>query len=308
MAATPFSIDESLFSRLKDKVVIITGTPTLSTTKHKLTSPGGSTGIGRATVSLFAAHGAHVTVADLNTAETPIPGTAFVELDVTSWKSLANLFKETSAKHGRIDIVFANAGVAMTDNYVDSKVGSDGEVIEPTHRTLEINLKACINTVVLALHYMKSQPHGGSVVVTASASSYQRFIATDYTAAKHGVLGLMRGLVDQLPANVRINAIAPSWTDTRIVPREALAEIGVSVQGTEVVARSVGVLAVDESRCGETVYSSNGVYREIEGPVLRATREVIGEKVDEGKAALRMMKTGAGFGRLKLGARAQEGY
>ena len=208
---------------------------------------------------------------------------------MTSWSSLAELFKATHAEYGRIDIVFANAGIGPSDSYVDLKQSPDGEVQEPSHRTLDINLKACTNTVVLGVHYMKSQPSGGSIVVTASASSYQRFIASDYAIAKHGVLGLMRSLVDQLPPHrIRINAIAPSWTDTRLVPEEALAKAGIKVQSPSVVARSVGILAVDEGRHGECVYSCEGIYRELEGPVLKATKQAIGEEVDEGEAALRL--------------------
>ena len=196
-------------------------------------------------------------------------------------------------------MVFANAGVAMSDNYLECKVDEDGEVVEPSHRTMEINLKGCINTVVLGMHYMKMKGQG-SIIVTASASSYQRFIASDYATAKHGVLGLMRSLVDQLrPLGIRVNAIAPSWTDTRIVPREALAKVGVKVQGAEVVARSVAVLAVDKDRHGETIYSSGGVYREVEGPVLKATREILDEEVDEGEAVLRMLKAGSGLDKLR---------
>jgi NAD(P)-dependent dehydrogenase (short-subunit alcohol dehydrogenase family) len=204
-----------------------------------------------------------------------------------------SLFKDTRAKYGRIDVVFANAGVTRLDSYVDAKLDAEGEVLEPSHRTIEINLKACINTVVLAVHYMKGQENGGSIIVTASASSYQRFIASDYAIAKHGVLGLMRSLVDQLPPlKMRINAIAPSWTDTGMVPTEELRKVGVKVQSPQVVARSVAVLAVDEKRHGETIYSNDGLYKEIEGPVLKATKEILDAEVDEGEAVLRILKPG----------------
>lgn len=193
--------------------------------------------------------------------------------------------------------MFANAGVAMSDNYLDAKLDPEGEVLEPSHRTIDINLKACINTVVLAVHYMKAQENGGNIIVTASASSYQKFVASDYATAKHGVLGLMRSLVEQLPpVNVRINAIAPSWTDTKIVPKEALERVGVTVQSTEVVARSVAVLAVDEARHGQTIYSSAGVYKEIERPVLKATREILDD--DEGDDVLKMLRAGSGIDQL----------
>ena len=171
-------------------------------------------------------------------------------------------------------MVFANAGVAMSDNYLECKVDEDGEVVEPSHRTMEINLKGCINTVVLGMHYMKMKGQG-SIIVTASASSYQRFIASDYATAKHGVLGLMRSLVDQLqPLGIRVNAIAPSWTDTRIVPREALAKVGVKVQGAEVVARSVvgGLPAATKGMKRVEDLSKQGVG----GEVVRKMRGLAG--------------------------------
>lgn len=84
---------------------------------------------------------------------------------------------------------------------------------------------------------------------------------------KHGVLGLLRGLHPNLHPNlpVRINAIAPSWTDTGIVPREILAILGEgNYQSADVVGRSVTFLMTDEKRHGELIYIDRGEFRDLE--------------------------------------------
>lgn len=137
---------------------------------------------------------------------------AFQKTDVTSWAELSALFKLALMKHKQIDGVFANAGITGRNTYLEERLDESGDLLEPDHLVLEINLKAVVNTTALAIHYMKKQVSGGSVVLTASASSFQRFRLGDYTTAKHGVLGLMRSLEPILHPTlpIRINAIAPS--------------------------------------------------------------------------------------------------
>ena len=84
---------------------------------------------------------------------------------------------------------------------------------------------------------------------------------------KHAVLGLMRSLTGhlypQLP--IRINAIAPSWTDTGILTPAVLAAIGEgNCQSADVPARSATVLMADKRRHGELVYSERGHFTEME--------------------------------------------
>jgi hypothetical protein len=105
----------------------------------------------------------------------------------------------------------------------------------------------------------------------------------------------MRSLLDQLPTNVpiRINCIAPSWTETGLVPKDALAKIGVAVQSAHVAALSVGLLAVDENRHGQTIRSSEGVYSEIEEPILKATENILAEDILEGEALKKLVAMSA---------------
>ena len=131
-------------------------------------------------------------------------------------------------------------------------------------------------------------------MLTASASSFQRFRAVDYTCAKHGVLGLMRGMAPLLGSqgkggsyegvhNVRINAIAPSWTNTGIVPGRIIEQVaGIKVQEPLDVARSVADLFADESRHGQLIYSVEGRYSEIEEAVLlKIVESIVGETGEE---------------------------
>lgn len=120
-------------------------------------------------------------------------------------------------------------------------------------------------------------------MVTASASSFQRFPIPDYTIAKHGVLGLVRTLssylhnphadLQQVP--FRINAIAPSWTATGLTPKEKVEAAGMRTQPPEVAARSTLYLMADSTRHGQLLYSREGRFVEIEEPMLAHVRTMM---------------------------------
>lgn len=166
-------------------------------------------------------------------------------------------------------------------NYLGENFDESGKLLEPEHRTIDINLKAVINTVYLAFYYMKKQETGGSVVMTASCSSFQRFRPVDYTLSKHGVLGYMRGLVPitfpHLP--LRVNVVAPDWTASGIVNPDfvqAIESAGSLCQSPEVVARSVGLLMSDGERHGQMIYSYGGEFQEIEDLLLENVKKISG--------------------------------
>lgn len=133
---------------------------------------------------------------------------------------------------------------------------------------------------------------GGSIVLAASASSFQNFSAGDYTIAKHGVLGMIRGMGSKLQQkNIRLNAIAPSWTATGIVPAEVLQSFGTAVQSPEAVARSVALLFADQSRHGEVIYSWEGHYREVnkaEGGMLANVQGILKNADNEERVMLKL--------------------
>ncbi|KAE8347735.1 hypothetical protein BDV24DRAFT_170760 [Aspergillus arachidicola] len=285
-------LDEALV-KLKGKVILITG---------------GSSGIGGATVELCLQLGAKVVIGDLNSPPADISNTEnlkFVTADTSSWDSLRNLFNEAVKTFGHIDHVFANAGIAPRTNFLDESPDNNSELAPPDLKVLNVNLIGAIYTTRLAVHHFRKfagQHNGvatGSIVFTASASSFQNFGAPDYATAKHGVLGLMRSLVGQLPGHVRVNAIAPSWTTTGLVSAEFLASLGVITQDPGVVAKSVAFLFAESTRDGHLIYSWEGNYKEIEqaeGGLLSTVKDILGNPVSE-DGVLQRMKEKASTGK-----------
>ncbi|PSN71376.1 NAD(P)-binding protein [Corynespora cassiicola Philippines] len=247
-----FTISDGDLEGIKDQVVVITGA---------------SSGIGLATVKRLVQHGAKVYAADVNPLPEPLDQQIpFLKVDVTSWTDQLSLFKAAKEKYGHIDHVFANAGIKPTASLLEDDLDSNGDLLPPKLNTYNVNFLGCMYTTKLAIHYIKQNPNGGSIVLTGSGSSFTRFSPTDYTATKHGVLGMMRALYCTLHPNlpIRINAIAPSWTDTGIMPREFVAAIQDMFQSADVVARSVAVLMADKKRHGELIYSERGRFFDLE--------------------------------------------
>ncbi|KAJ5924363.1 hypothetical protein N7466_008550 [Penicillium verhagenii] len=303
---------------IKDKVILITGTNHLTTLSSSykdypqhlkapiltLQPTGASSGIGRATAQLCLDLGAKVVIGDLNPPNPDFTNTTnitFQHTDVTQWESLRALFTHAMTQHGHIDHVFANAGINPTPSFLEVKLNEAGEVQPPNMRTINVNFLAVINTIHLANAYMtklapaneKENGGTGSIVLAASTSSFQTFSTGDYTIAKHGVLGMLRAFVEpfQLQGKVRINAVAPSWTDTGIMPAALFQSVGVGVQSPEVVARSVVLLFADEKRHGDVLYSWDGNYREINnspGGLLEGAERLLDNAANEQNAILRI--------------------
>ncbi|EED21069.1 hydroxyacyl dehydrogenase, putative [Talaromyces stipitatus ATCC 10500] len=266
-----FVIKDEDLNGLKGKVVIVTGT---------------SSGIGLATANLLLSLGASVVGGDIQPSATPesTPNWLFVQTNVTVWTDLSNLFKKAKEHFGRIDHVYANAGIGPRANYLALETDANGELKEPTFETLDVNLKSVMNTATLAVHYIKQQPEGGSVVLMGSSTGLQPLRAPDYSTAKHGVLGFGRGygrLVQVAGLPIRINTLMPSWTSSNILPNLDGMMQGISheAQPGLVVARCVAYLMSDTSKHGEAIYVSDGKYKEIEKAVLSPTfkTSILGE-------------------------------
>jgi NAD(P)-dependent dehydrogenase (short-subunit alcohol dehydrogenase family) len=103
-----------------------------------------------------------------------------VKTNVAVWSELIALFKATKDAYGRVDHVFANAGVGPRANYLSTEVDENGDLKEPSYELLDVSLKGVINTATLALHYMREQPAGGSIVINGSSTGIQRLRAVDY--------------------------------------------------------------------------------------------------------------------------------
>ncbi|KAK1523985.1 short-chain dehydrogenase [Colletotrichum costaricense] len=261
-----FLIEDKDLVGLKGKVAIVTG---------------GSSGIGLAAVNTLLSQGASVVNADIQPpAEQPENSYTFVKTDVTVWAEQIALFKKAKEIYGRIDHVFANAGLGPRANYLSTEVDENGDLKEPTHQLLDVSLTGVIHTATIAIYYMRQQAEGGSIVINGSTTGLQRLRAVDYSTAKHAVLGFGRGLIPLIAsANlpIRVNTLAPTWADSSVLPdlKGLMAKIGVEIQTAEAVARGAAYLMADTSRNGNVIHVQLGKYKEIDEAVLLPAFESI---------------------------------
>ena len=140
--------------------------------------------------------------------------------DVRSLSEMQAAVKTGLAELGKIDIVCANAGI-----------GSWAVVWEMTEQQwqemIDINLTGVFNTARAALPSMVQRGEGGSLVLTSSTAGLRAYPNTaHYTAAKHGVIGLMKVLAQECgPHGIRVNAVCPTTVRTPLVINDATFEL-----------------------------------------------------------------------------------
>jgi NAD(P)-dependent dehydrogenase (short-subunit alcohol dehydrogenase family) len=173
--------------RLAGKVAIVTGA---------------ASGIGKATVDLFRSEGATVVGADVSDG-------ADVRADAGSEEDVKRLIEETAAKHGGIDIFFANAGVSGGWATIAEQSAADWAEI------LRINLIGPFMAIKYAGPLIAKRG-GGSIICTASVAGLRSGAGgAAYSASKAGVINLVQNAAQQLyGSGVRVNAICPGLIET----------------------------------------------------------------------------------------------
>jgi NAD(P)-dependent dehydrogenase (short-subunit alcohol dehydrogenase family) len=187
---------------------------------------GGGSGLGRSMATALAECGAHVVVADrdgdrLDAVEKELVAAGRVEvarLDVADRAAVDALVDGVVARHGRIDAVFANAGVARGPGPGHPAGQLDTFDLTDWAALFEVNLYGVLHTLRAAARQMKRQ-RGGSIVVTASTAGLRAdpLVSYSYVVAKAGVVNLTRqAALDLARWQVRVNAIAPGPFRTNI--------------------------------------------------------------------------------------------
>lgn len=248
--ASLFQPDASQFTILKStpKTVVITG---------------GSSGIGLATATLLSQLNPNHNLVLIDLKGPPSTFTHSRDhllvhtCNITSWKDQRAGFEKAYERFGRIDAVFVNAGIAeYEDQFFNDAKDADGKLKEPDRRVLNIDMDAASDTTKLAIHYLRKNKEGGQIAMTASLAGYLASAGAPlYSAAKHGVVGLMRALKQECAKlNIAVSVVAPAITVTpiltdnnrsyrgRIAPEEyaqQMEKVGVPINKAESIALAV---------------------------------------------------------------------
>ena len=208
--------------KLHDKVAVITG---------------GTTGIGFATARRFLEEGARVVIsgrtqATLDSALAELGERALgVRSDVASLADLDRLYATVRQRFGRVDVLFANAGIArfapaeaVDESFFDSQ--------------FDVNVKGLFFTVTKALPLMS---RGGAIVLNSSIASSSGMATTAvYSATKAAVRSLARTLSSELaPEGIRVNAVSPGPIATPIFDKLGLPEDAMGAFEERVATRTL---------------------------------------------------------------------
>lgn len=181
--------------RLENKVALITG---------------GTSGIGKTTVELFAAEGAKVAFTgrrvQLGQEVAEHSGSYFIHADHRRMEDCQRTVNETVSRYGRIDILFNNAGIVVSGT-AETTTDKDWD------ETMLLNVTAVWRMSKLVLPVMRA--HGGGVIIN-NASDWA-FIGAPavvaYCTSKGAVVQLTRAMaIDHAGENIRINAVCPGDT------------------------------------------------------------------------------------------------
>jgi NAD(P)-dependent dehydrogenase (short-subunit alcohol dehydrogenase family) len=173
---------------------------------------GGTRGIGLAAANALAKEGAHVYITgrrerELTTAVQQIGGNATgVRGDVSNARDLDRLFEQIKEEKGRLDILFANAGIA--------RYATLGNITEELYDSIfNVNVKGVLFTVQNALPLM---PDGGSIILNASVVGSKGLSSNSvYSATKASIRSFARTWTTDLKHRaIRVNAISPGTIDT----------------------------------------------------------------------------------------------
>ncbi|MBI4608075.1 MAG: SDR family oxidoreductase [Candidatus Rokubacteria bacterium] len=203
---------------------------------------GAGSGIGQATALLFAAEGARVACVDINeaTAKRSVEqiekaggqGVA-VSADVSTAAGNQAMVERALAQWGRLDILYANAGVPQSPIPVEEL---DEALFD---RIMAVNVKGVFLGVKHAVPVMKRQGSGVILITASTAAIRPRQGIQAYGASKGAVIALTKALALELARHrIRVVAIAPVATDTPMLPA-FMGKAAVDDKGREAMVRTI---------------------------------------------------------------------
>ncbi len=196
---------------------------------HVALVTGAGSGMGRATAYLLADEGAAVAVVDRDGASaravaeaiTAAGGTAAAwELDVADADAVRAVVDDIADRFGSLRIVVNNAGISQL-----AAIGDDDRYPEAWARNLAVNLTGELNVIRAALGHLRAAGDGRIVNIASTEGLGATASNSPYVVAKHGVVGLTRGLAVELGREgITVNAVCPGPINTGMtaaIPDEA---------------------------------------------------------------------------------------
>jgi SDR family mycofactocin-dependent oxidoreductase len=165
------------------------------------------------------------------------------QADVRDAAALKAAVAAGTAELGPVDIVLANAGIAPMGLNEPANAWQD---------VVDVNLTGVYNTVETAIPTMIERGAGGAIVLTSSTAGLTGICGPSggglgYTAAKHGVVGLMRSYANNLAQHsIRVNTVHPTGVNTPMVVNDAMQEfLGQDPQMSNAMANALPVAMVE---------------------------------------------------------------
>jgi NAD(P)-dependent dehydrogenase (short-subunit alcohol dehydrogenase family) len=198
---------------------------------------GGASGLGLAYGEVLAAHGARVTLIDLDAGGVAQQAQRLREAgldvraataDVTDHDALDRVIDEAAGEYGRLDVAFANAGIDPGVGFVGAWAGETRPRLpegaleryadERWNRVIDINLSGIFATARAAARHMRPRGFGRIILTTSlAATTVEGAIGSAYMTAKAGARHFMHSIALELAADgVTANAIAPGFFATNI--------------------------------------------------------------------------------------------
>ena len=262
---------------------------------------GGASGIGRSLAARLAGRGDTVIIADIDAAGAAATaedlnarstGKSFpAELDVTDADAVRDLYQRTARDHGRLDLVFNNAGIA---------VAGLAEELALAHwdRAVDINLKGVVHGVDAAYRIMLDQGHGHIVNTASLAGLFPMPLGAPYTATKHAVVGLGLALrAEAATRGIKVSTVCPGFVDTSLLKtvNAGLPETGMSSKPE----------AEEDPGAASKLYSPDAMAADIMKGVARNRALIVAPA--SGRLAWRVMRISPRLA-IRLGRVAVKGY